>query len=114
MKYSRTYGGAIWTNHALERLQGRKIPQEIAWKAFRYPEETRKGKAKGSFEFLKRLDTYTVTVIAKQNDRREWIILSSWIDPPLPGSVDLMKKSPKITTLQWIFSVIKRAFFTKS
>ncbi|MCR4286292.1 MAG: hypothetical protein NUW00_05335, partial [Candidatus Kaiserbacteria bacterium] len=67
MKYSRTFGGAFWTTHALERLQSRKLPQEIAWKAFRFPEKTLKGKNKGSFEFTKTLDIYTITVIAKQN-----------------------------------------------
>jgi len=111
MNYSRTYGGVIWTNHALERLQGRKIPQEIAWKAFRFPETTQKGKAAGSFEFIKKLDIYTVTIIAKKNDRREWIIVSCWIDPPLPGSVDLRAKVKKTSTFAWMISVFKRAFF---
>lgn len=111
MNYSRTYGGVIWTNHALERLKGRKIPQEIAWKAFRFPEETRKGKAPGSLEFVKLLDIYTVTVIAKKNDRREWIIVSCWIDPPLPGSVDLQEKKKHVSTFSWIISVLRRAFF---
>lgn len=111
MNYSRTHGGVIWTNHALERLKGRKIPQEIAWKAFRFPEVTQKGKASGSFEFIKKLDIYTVTVIAKKNDRREWVIVSCWIDPPLPGSVDLQRKEKKISTLSWVISVFRRAFF---
>lgn len=113
MNYSRTFGGAIWTNHALERLKGRKLPQDLAWKAFRYPEQTVKGKKKGTFEFIKKLDTYTITVIATQNEKREWVILSCWIDPPLEGSVDLMKHEQKPSTFQWIVSVIQRAFFPK-
>ncbi len=111
MNYSRTYGGVIWTNHALERLKGRKIPQELAWKAFRFPETTKKGKASGSFEFSKKLDIYDITVIAKKNDRREWIIVSCWIDPPLPGSVDLQERVKKTSTISWIISVFRRAFF---
>jgi len=110
MKYSRTYGGAIWTTHSLVRLKGRKLPQDIAWKAFRYPEQTKKGNKKGTFEFIKTLDIYTVTIIAMQNEAREWIILSCWIDPPIVGSVDLMKYEKKQSFGAWFLLVMKRLF----
>ncbi|MBP9690740.1 hypothetical protein KBD81_01530 [Candidatus Woesebacteria bacterium] len=110
MQYSRTFGGAFWTTHALQRLKGRKLPQEIAWKAFRFPEKTLSGKTKGTFEFTKTVDIYTVTVIAKQNEKREWVILSCWIDPPLAGSADLRKNDKRVSLSQWLFSVLKRLF----
>ena len=113
MKYSRTFGGVIWTNHALERLKGRKLPQDIAWKAFRYPEETNKGKKQNTFEFIKKLDIYTVSVIAKQNEKREWVILSCWIDPPLAGSVDLMKTDQNKSIGSWIISILRRFVYNK-
>ena len=92
MADSRTYGGVIWTNHALERLGQRGLSQSMAWQAFQHPEESLKGKQPGTSEFRKRFDTSLVTIIATQNERREWIILSCWIDPPLPGSIDTFKK----------------------
>jgi len=89
---SQHYGNAIWTNHALERLDQRGLSQELAWKTFSSPERQLVGKNPGTTEFQKRFGASLVTVIAKQNERREWIILSNWIDPPLPGSIDHYKK----------------------
>lgn len=86
------YGGAIWTNHALERLDQRGLSQEMAWQAFQYPDHSYKGKQKGTMEYQKRFGKSKVTVIAKQNEKYEWIILSCWIDPPLPGYLDDRKK----------------------
>ncbi len=77
------YGGVIWTKHALERLGKRGLTQELAWQAFNHPDEEKKGKTAGSYEFRKRIDKSTVTVIAKQNEKREWLILSAWVKPPL-------------------------------
>lgn len=90
---SRNYAGAIWTNHALQRLNQRGLSQPMAGQTFMYPEHTERGKQPGTTEFTRRYDNSKVTVIAKQNDRNEWIILSCWIDPPLPGSVDIKKKA---------------------
>jgi len=84
-------GGAIWTNHALEQLKNRGIDQHMASKTFNNPDNTNK-RREGALEFNKRFDNSTVTVIAKQNERKEWIIISSWIEPPLPGTKDFQKK----------------------
>lgn len=91
MQYSAFYKNLIWTNHVLERLQERKIPQEWAWRAFQYSDKTLNGKS-GSVEFQKKYQDVTVTLIAKKNERKEWIIVSCWVDPPLPGSTDIQKK----------------------
>src|SRR3989344_5960746 len=86
------YGGAIWTNHALQRLGQRGLTQELAWKAFNSPHHSLPGKNPGTIEFQKRFNKSLITIIAKQNEKKEWIILSCWIDPPLPGSIDIKKK----------------------
>lgn len=86
------YGGAIWTNHALERLQQRRLSQQLAFQAFQYPEETVTGKQNNTLEFRRREGASLITIIAKQNDKREWIILSCWVDPPLPGSIDIPRQ----------------------
>ncbi len=92
MAAARIFRDLIWTNHALDRLEQRKLPQEIAWTAFRYPDEVLKGKQAGSYEYRKRYQNSLITLIATQNERREWVVLSVWIDPPLPGTADAKKQ----------------------
>ncbi len=83
MSGERNYGGVIWTNHALERLGQRGLTQEIAWQAFQHPDEERVGKTSDSMEYHRRIGKSEVTVVAKQNEKREWLILSCWAYPPL-------------------------------
>ncbi|CAN5143293.1 hypothetical protein BH09PAT1_BH09PAT1_0240 [soil metagenome] len=89
---SNHYKGTIWTNHALERLGQRGLSQDIAWQAFAHPDRQFTGKNPGTVELQKNFGQSLVTIIAKQNEKREWIILSNWIDPPLPGTIDYYKK----------------------
>lgn len=92
MSGKQYYGGAIWTNHALGRLGQRGLTQELAWEAFNRPDREVKGREKGTMQYEKRFGRSLVTIIAKQNDKREWIIISCWVDPPLLGSIDIGKK----------------------
>lgn len=86
------YGGIIWTNHALSRLNQRGLTQEKAWYTFKHPDDSYKGKEAATTEFIRKEQNSTITVIAKQNEKKEWIVISSWVDPPLPGSIDIAKK----------------------
>lgn len=89
--YSRNYGGLIWTNHALDRLTARGLSQERAWETFKNPDIEQKTKDEGTL-FQKRFGETLVTVIAKQNEKKEWIVISVWMDPPLPGSEESWEK----------------------
>lgn len=84
--------GAIWTTHALERLAERKLPQQMAGVAFSQPDKMTHGRKGGATEFYKRFGDHHVSVIAKQNEKNEWVIISAWIDPPMPGTRDFRKK----------------------
>src|SRR5436190_11150723 len=86
------FKGAIWTNHALERLAERKLSQEMAGRAFSHPDKVVHGKQAGTTEFHKKFDAHWVTIIAKKNEKNEWIVVSCWIDPPFPGTKDFKKK----------------------
>lgn len=86
------YGGVIWTNHVLERLGQRGLTQNLAWEAFKNPDRSFSGKETDTIEYQKRFDHSLVTIIAKKNEKNEWVILSCWIDPPLPGTIDVKKK----------------------
>lgn len=86
------FGGAIWTNHAIDRLKERGMSKDIAVKAFQNPDSKGNGKQKGTYEFQKKIGNSFVTVIATQNEKKEWIILSCWVDPPIYGTRDWKSK----------------------
>lgn len=92
MAVKQDYGGLIWTKHALDQLVERGLSQEMVWEAFKKPDSSRDGKTPDSFEFKKRFDKHTVIVVAKKNEKNEWVILSCWINPPLPGTKDVKQK----------------------
>lgn len=69
-------------------MRDRGLPQDTALDTFKKPDEVEKGREHGSYRHIKQFGPSRVTVIAKQNERREWLILSAWIDPPMKGSKD--------------------------
>lgn len=91
MKYNQYYGGLIWTHHALDRLAQRGLSQDAAWQAFRRPDSIFAVK-RGGMEYRKKDGDLLVTLIAKQNQKREWVVISVFVDPPLSGSPDAKKK----------------------
>lgn len=74
----KNFGGVIWTNHALERLSQRGITQGDAYAAFRRPEQSRYNAAKGAWVYHRNYGNRRVEVVAKQNTKKEWLILSVW------------------------------------
>ena len=81
----RNFGGVIWTNHALDRLRDRGIKQGDAWATWRNPEQSRKGSAADTWVYYRNYNGEQIEVVAKQNERREWIILSVWSRPASLG-----------------------------
>ncbi|HTK03557.1 MAG TPA: DUF4258 domain-containing protein [Alphaproteobacteria bacterium] len=80
------YGGIIWTNHALQRLRERNIKQGDAWATWSNPQESRKG-ASGNWVYYRTYPTSgkpgneRIEVVAKKNEKGEWLILSVWSKP---------------------------------
>ena len=85
------FGGVIWTNHALARLRERGIKQGDAWATWNRPEQSKKG-ASGSWVYYRNWEGTQIEVVAKQNERREWIILSVW-SRPVFGQQKIPQKS---------------------
>lgn len=75
------YGGVIWTNHALQRLRERGIKQGDAWATWRNPKQSRKGTSPGSWVYFRNYGRDQIEVVAKQNEKKEWLILSVWSRP---------------------------------
>src|SRR3989344_735246 len=79
------YGGVIWTNHALDRLRERGIKQGDAWVTLRRPQQSRYASNKGTWIYYRDHDNTRLEVVAKQNARKEWVVLSVWSSLVSPG-----------------------------
>jgi len=90
---ARQYRGLIWTNHALERLEQRKLTQDQIWQTFSEPDTKHTGSRADSYEYTKRMGSHTFSLIATQNEKNEWLVLSCWVEPPFPGSIDIEKRA---------------------
>lgn len=77
----KNFGGVIWTKHALQRLNERKISQGDAWATFRRPDQSRYAANKGAWVYYKNYGGDKIEVVAKQNEKRQWVILSVWSRP---------------------------------
>lgn len=103
------YGGVIWTNHAIKRLYERKITQSDAWYSFQHPDGQLKGKVPGSKRYYKDYGRQRIEVIATQNERKEWVILSCWSKMMGTGkSVFPEKESLPFSLIKKIFLKLKR------
>lgn len=99
------FGGVIWTNHALDRLRERGIKQGDAWATWRNPEQSRKGSSPGSWVYYKNYGNTQIEVVAKQNEKKEWLILSVW-SRPVYGNKNFPNKKPSLLLkiIKFIFS----------
>lgn len=81
----RNYGGLIWTNHAIQRLNERGITQGDAWATWNRPEQSRYSTTKGAWIYYKTWADQKIEVVAKKNEKGEWIILSVWSKKVFPN-----------------------------
>lgn len=65
----------------MERLRQRGIKQGDAWATFNNPDQSRYAKAKGAWIYYKTYGSERIEVVAKKNEKGEWIILSVWSKP---------------------------------
>lgn len=103
----RNYGGVVWTNHALQRLKERGIKQGDAWATFQRPDQSRYATTKGAWIYYKTYGSEKVEVVAKQNDRKEWIILTVWSRPLYEKSTHRHKSE------NWIMKLVKSILFPR-
>lgn len=75
------YGGVIWTNHALDRLKERGISQQEALITFTNSDQSRYAATRGGWVYYKTYGNRKIEVVAKQNERKEWVILTVWERP---------------------------------
>jgi hypothetical protein len=95
----KNFGGVIWTNHALARLSDRGIKQGDAWATWKNPDQSRYATSKGAWVYYKTYGNQKIEVVAKQNERKEWLILSVWSRPVYEESKPHAKPTAKSRSL---------------
>jgi len=96
----KNYGGVIWTNHALGMLRQRSLSQSDAWATWRNPQQSRKANTPGAWVYYRTYASQKIEVVAKKNEKGEWIILSVWNRPVSP------KEAKTESFLKFIFRKI--------
>lgn len=82
----------IWTNHAYQRINERKISVSSIEKTISDPDRVHH-RPNGSIELQKHIDDRRFTVLVRLNEKNEHIIVSCWADPPYPGTKDFRMKN---------------------
>ena len=85
-------GDIIWTKHARQRNSQRQISENWAEQTVNSPDET-KELEEGKTEYKKRFNNQTVTVVTAKSREGKYLILSSWINPPVPGTIDYKNRN---------------------
>lgn len=99
------YKDLIFTNHALKRMQERGIKQDQIWET--YTDSGSEDYVKnGMSQKRKKFGDYEISVIFKRNTKKEVIVISCWMEPPLPGSKDAREK-------EWYNNYKKASFWGK-
>jgi hypothetical protein len=83
------YKELIWTTHA--------------WATWNRPDQSRKGAAAGSWIYYRTYGSERIEVVAKQNEKKEWIVLSVWSRPVVQKASNLPKFSFWNNLLRSIF-----------
>lgn len=65
----------------MQRLNKHGIKQGDAWATFRRPDQSRYATSRGAWVYYKAYGGEKIEVVAKQNEKKEWVILSVWSRP---------------------------------
>ncbi len=78
--FTKDYGGLVWTKHALERLQARKLTQSEVYDAIANPTTSIQGTAPRSIKYRKLTANKLVEAIVK-DDNGSRVVLTCWGAP---------------------------------
>lgn len=84
---NREYKNVLFTNHALERLELRRITQDMIVKTIEKPDD-KVLEDDGDTKFIKTINSRNVQVVSKYlPDEKKWLVKSAWVrgeDDPKP------------------------------
>ncbi len=92
----REFRHVVFTNHAIERMELRRITQEMVATAI-YEPDKKERESDGDVEFIKTIANRKVHVIAyRLNDEQKWLVKTTWVrgegDPLLPRFLAFLRK----------------------
>lgn len=105
------YGGIIWTNHALDRLNERGIKQGDAWATWNRPEQSRYASAKGAWIYYRTYGKQRIEVVAKKNEEGKWIILSVWSKELFIPNSNITSKKNSNNSSNFVLNILRKIFF---
>ena len=105
MTINKYYKELVFTNHALDRLNERKIDKSEAWATWRRPEKKYYAATKQAWVFQKNYKHRQIEVVATQNDQKDWVVLSVWSN--------YVAFKPKRSTLYKLIRWFKRVILKK-
>lgn len=105
------YGGVIWTNHAIKRLNERGISQGDAWATWSRPEQSRYASAKGAWVYYRTYGNQRIEVVAKKNEEGKWIILSVWSKELFAPNSNMTSKKNNNNSSNFILNILRKIFF---
>lgn len=77
----QVYKGVVLTNHAEERMRQRDVSPEQVYTTLMKPDRSRYADAKEKFIYNKTFGRDMVEVVASQNERKQWVVVSVWSRP---------------------------------
>ena len=86
-----SYKDLIFTNHALKRMKERGIKKDQVWETYNSNSQLEYIR-NGMSQKHKKFGDFEMSVIFKKNAKNEVIIVSCWVEPPLPGTKDAREK----------------------
>lgn len=104
------FGGVIWTNHALDRLRERGIKQSDAWATWNRPEQSYKAnlhKGEDAWRYYRTYGSERIEVVARKNEKGEWVIISVWSDPVATSKSQNSKSQSqhqKVSFWRWLYN----------
>jgi len=96
----------IFTKHVINQLYNRGISQSDAWNTFQHPDGSVPGKTPNSRKFYKNYGQKRIEIVAKQNEKGEWIILTGWIKQL--GSNQSGRRPPQAATSNFLERLIMK------
>lgn len=90
----------------MDRMRERGIKQGDAWATWNRPEQSKKG-ASGNWVYYRNWGGTQIEVVAKQNEKRQWIVLSVWSKPtPYENQAAQQNSTKKISFWRWLYNLI--------
>ena len=101
----KKFGGVIWTNHVLKRLEERGLTQSDVWAVWRRPDSARYAQTKGAWIYNRTFGNQKIELVAKRNEKKEWVIMSVW-SKTIENYHPKIEKSPLwLKTLRFLFRI---------